>query len=54
MSSKSIIWLGMIVGSTVGSFVPALWGSGVFSYSSLFFSALGGVVGIWLGFRLSR
>ncbi|MBI3589713.1 MAG: hypothetical protein HY093_04880 [Candidatus Liptonbacteria bacterium] len=54
MSSKSIIWLGMIVGSTAGSFIPSLWGSGVLSYSSLLFSTLGGVAGIWLGFKLSR
>jgi hypothetical protein len=52
MNRKSLIWIGMIIGTTVGSFVPALWGEGGFTMSSIFFSTVGGVVGIWVGYRL--
>jgi len=52
MSRKTLIWIGVAVGSTVGSFIPELWGAGMFSISSVVLSTIGGVAGIWLGFRL--
>ncbi len=54
MDSKKIIWIGMFIGSTVGSYIPSLWGAGVFSFSSLLFATLGGFVGIWFGFRIGQ
>lgn len=48
-----MIWLGLFVGSTVGGFIPLLWGGSALSLSSVFFSAAGGVLGIWLGYRMS-
>jgi uncharacterized membrane protein YeaQ/YmgE (transglycosylase-associated protein family) len=51
MRSK-LIWIGLFVGSTVGGFVPSLWGADMLSFSGVIFSAVGGVVGIWLGYRL--
>ena len=44
----------MGVGSTFGSFIPTLWGAGFFSVSSMLLTAVGGIVGIWLGFRVSN
>jgi len=49
-----MIWLGLFVGSTVGGFVPLLWGDGAFSLSAVFTSAAGGMFGIWLGYRMMR
>lgn len=54
MESKSLIWIGMIVGSTIGSYVPNLWGAGFLSMWSITLSAVGGIGGIWLGFKLSN
>ncbi len=54
MDSNKLIWVGMAVGGLVGGFVPMLWGAGEFSFSSIIFSAIGGLAGIWLGFRLSQ
>jgi len=54
MDSKKIVMLGMVVGSTVGSYLPVLWGDSVFSFSSVIFGAIGGFLGIWLGFKLSH
>lgn len=53
-SSRKLIWLGLFVGSGIGGYIPALWGQGLFSMSSVLLSALGGIVGIWLGFKISR
>lgn len=49
-----LIWLGLFVGSGVGGYIPALWGADMFSISSVIGSALGGIAGIWLGFRLGE
>lgn len=54
MDSKRIIYLGMIVGSAVGGFIPTLWGDSYFSLSSIIFTAIGGFLGIWLGFKLGN
>jgi len=54
MQSRTLIWVGVAVGSTVGGFIPTLWGAGFFSFSSIFFSAVGAFAGIWLGYRLSQ
>lgn len=54
MDSKKIIWLGMTIGLFLGGFLPVLWGASEFSFSSVIFSAIGGIVGIYIGFKLSR
>jgi uncharacterized protein YcfJ len=54
MSSKSLIWIGMVIGSVIGGIVPKLWGANAFSMSAIATSAVGGLAGIWAGYRLSR
>jgi uncharacterized membrane protein YeaQ/YmgE (transglycosylase-associated protein family) len=54
MGSRGPIWLGIFIGSTIGGFIPELWGAGVFSYSSVLFSSIGAFVGLWIGFKLSN
>jgi hypothetical protein len=53
MSRKSWFYLGAIVGSTAGSFVPALWGADAFSGWGIFLGVVGGLAGIWAAYRLS-
>ncbi len=54
MDSKFLIWTGMIMGSAIGGLIPALWGDSMLSFSSIIFSAIGGVIGVWLGFKISH
>ncbi len=54
MNPKSLIWIGVFVGSTLGSLVPLLWGADMLSFSSIVWSTIGGLAGIYLGFKLSR
>ena len=52
MSTKTLIWTGVFIGSTVGGFIPSLWGDSLFSVSSVIFTTIGGIAGIWIGFKL--
>lgn len=44
----------MTVGSTLGGFVPSLWGDSLFSISSVFFTMIGGIAGIWIAFKITH
>ncbi|MBC7972511.1 MAG: hypothetical protein H7Z11_20695 [Verrucomicrobia bacterium] len=52
--NKLLIGIGMFVGSTIGSYVPVLWGCSMLSFISILFSFIGGIVGIWLGYQVSK
>ena len=54
MNSKTFVLVGTIIGSSIGSFIPSLWGAGIFSFSSIIFGAIGAVAGIYIGFKLSN
>ena len=54
MERKKLIWLGLFLGSTVGGFIPSLWGSNFISMSGVIGSAVGGILGIYLGFKLGE
>jgi hypothetical protein len=47
------IWLGVLIGSTVGGFIPELWGAGLFSLSSVLLSGIGAFAGLWLAYKMS-
>ena len=50
---KQMVWMGMFIGSSIGGFIPSLWGAGIFSMSSIFFGGIGAIAGIWAGYKLS-
>jgi hypothetical protein len=47
------IWLGVLIGSAIGGFIPDLWGTGLLSYSSVLLSGIGGFAGLWLAVKMS-
>lgn len=49
---KKIIILGMLFGSIIGGYIPTIFGANVFSMSSVIGGAIGGLLGIWLSFKL--
>ena len=51
---KKFVWIGMFVGSTLGNMLPMLWGGDAISVSGVLLSLVGGVVGIWVGYRLGQ
>jgi predicted MFS family arabinose efflux permease len=46
------IWLGILIGSSIGGLVPELWGAGLISYSGVLLSGVGALVGLWAGYKL--
>jgi len=54
MSLKTLIIIGLMVGSTVGSMIPGLWGGSSLSLSGLFLSLIGGLAGAWLAYQVSQ
>lgn len=53
MSQKTVIFLFMFIGSTIGGFVPMLWGDTGLSIYSVITTAIGGIFGIYIGFKIS-
>jgi uncharacterized membrane protein YeaQ/YmgE (transglycosylase-associated protein family) len=52
MPRKKLIMLGMFAGSIAGGYLPSLFGSeGVMI--SLLSGFIGGLIGIWIGYKLS-
>ncbi len=51
---KTFVTIGLLIGSTIGGYLPSLWGAGLFSFSSIIFSAVGAIAGIYLGFKFAQ
>lgn len=49
---RGVIMVSVLVGSTVGGFVPSLWGAGMLSVAGVLFSIVGGIAGIWVGAKV--
>jgi hypothetical protein len=52
--TKKLVWIGLFVGSAIGNMVPMLWGGDAISIAGVLFSMIGGIVGIWAGYRLGQ
>lgn len=52
MSQKSMYYLAGFVGSIIGSYIPTLWGAGLFSFSSVFFGGVVGILGIIIVYKI--
>jgi hypothetical protein len=50
---RRVMWLFVLVGSTIGGLVPEAWGGSAFGLASLGLGSLGGLAGIWAAFRLT-
>lgn len=54
MGAKTLIFIFMFIGSIVGGYIPVLWGEDFLSFSSIITSAVGSLIGIYIGFKLSN
>lgn len=54
MESKKIMWILMSLGGFLGGYIPLLWGSAGFTFSTILFNALGAILGIWVAFKITR
>jgi hypothetical protein len=54
MSRKQLIYIFMIVGGSIGGYIPTLWGGSFFSLSAVLLTAVGGLLGIYVAFKISQ
>ena len=52
MSNNKIIVMGTIIGSMIGGYIPYVWESNGFSMASVITTAVGGIIGTWIGLKL--
>lgn len=54
MEDKTIILITTSIGGIIGGYIPNLWDSSPLSLSSLFLSAIGGVLGIYIEYKITH
>lgn len=54
MNPRYLIWVGLIIGSTIGGWIPSLWDSGMLSFSGIMGSMIGGLFGIYFGYKIAN
>ncbi|MBN9398237.1 hypothetical protein J0I05_03405 [Candidatus Saccharibacteria bacterium] len=53
--NKLLITIGAAIGGIIGAYIPFLWGdTDIFSGWSILLATVGGIVGIWAGFKLAQ
>ena len=52
--ARGFIWAGLLVGSTVGGLLPALWGGEMLSGIGILLSMIGAVAGIFAGYKIAQ
>jgi len=53
MSPKAQVMIGLFIGSSIGGYIPVLFGASLFSYISVIGSAVGGLLGIYIAYKLT-
>jgi hypothetical protein len=51
---KKLIGMGMVAGSIGGSYLPALFHASLFSPISIITGAIGGLLGIYIGYKIGQ
>ena len=51
---KRVLAMCILVGSTVGGYLPTFVGQGQFSIASILGGVVGGIAGVWLAARISE
>ena len=50
---KALIYMSVLVFSTIGGYIPELWHQGFFSFESILGGIIGTAFGIWVAIKLS-
>jgi hypothetical protein len=51
---KTLIYGSVLVFSTIGGYIPSLWGAGFFSLWGIIGGIIGTIVGIWVALKLNN
>jgi hypothetical protein len=50
---KGLIYLGVIIGGLIGSYIPVLFGQSAFSFVSILGGTIGSFAGLWVAYKLT-
>lgn len=51
MERKKLIWIGMTIGTILGSYIGGMMSDNMFSMTSVLMSTLFGAIGVYLAFK---
>ena len=54
MNPKRIVMTFFIIGSAIGGYGPMLFGISALSYTSIILGAVGGLIGVIVGYKISK
>lgn len=54
VSLKTAVWIGVLVGSSIGGYIPILFGASFLSLWSLLGNTVGALLGIFLAYKLTQ
>lgn len=54
MSTKTTVWIGLFIGSSLGQYLASLFNFDFFSGWAFLISAVGGLLGVWVGYRVGQ
>ena len=50
---RRVMWIFVLVGSTIGGLAPMVWGGSTLGLASLALAGLGSIAGIWCAVKLT-
>lgn len=50
---RRVMWIFVLVGSTIGGLAPMVWGGSALGLASLVLGSLGGLAGVWCAVKLT-
>jgi hypothetical protein len=50
---RRVMWIFVLVGSTIGGLAPMVWGGSTLGLASLALACLGGIAGVWCAVKLT-
>ncbi len=50
---RRVVWIFVVVGSTIGGFAPVVWGGSTLGFASLALGSLGAIAGLWFAAKLT-
>jgi hypothetical protein len=50
---RRVVWIFVLVGSTIGGLAPVVWGGSTLGVASLALGCLGGIAGLWFAVKLT-
>lgn len=54
MSTKTLVWICVLIFSIAGGYIPTVFGNSFFSPLSILGNGIGGILGIWIGIKIGK